>query len=195
MQSELEMLGFLKTNGTACRFVAMVSITPVVKIKVSNPFGQKVKGGKLIGESQLNKVSRKVGIINANYNTSVRRRIAEKLGVDLSAIEYENGEVWFQHLKTADGKNLPVVEHKDETKRGQYYLQYFPHASTNHYANANGEVIPDNLVVPHLYHESERPDFKPAVISIKLANIVQLKASGIVIEMPDFAEAEAILAD
>lgn len=195
MQSELEMLGFLKTNGTACRFVSMVSITPVVKIKVSNPFGQKVKGGKLVGTSQLNKVSRKVGIINANYNTSVRRRIAEKLGVDLAAVEYENGDVWFQHLKTADGKNLPVVEHKDEAKRGQFYLQYFPHSSTNCFTNANGEVIPDSLVTPHLYAESERPDYKPAVISIKLANIVQLKASGIVIEMPDFAEAEAILAD
>lgn len=195
MQSELEMLGFLKTNGTACRFVSMVSITPVVKIKVSNPFGQKTKGGKLVGESQLNKVSRKLGIINANYNTSVRRRIAEKLGVDLGAVEYESGEVWYQHLKTSDGKNLPVVEHKDETKRGQFYLQYFPHASTNHYANANGEMIQDELVKPYLYAESERPDFKPCVISIKLANIVQLSASGIIIEMPDFAEAESILAD
>lgn len=197
MIDELEMLGFLKTNGTACRFVAITTRTPVVKIKVGNPFGQVVKNGKVVGESKLFKLSRKIGIINANYNTSVRRRIAEKLGVELSEAQYENGEVWYEHLKTVDGKNLPIVQHKDETKREEtgYGLQYFPHKSfDNIYVNDKGEVLPNEVVKLWLYAESKRSDYKPVVIAPKLRNIVQLKASGIIIEMPNFEEAEAILA-
>jgi hypothetical protein len=60
--------------------------------------------------------------------------------------------------------------------------------------NEAGEVIPDSVVQPFLYKESERPDFKPAVIVVNLANVKQLKASGVIVNMPDFDEAEAILA-
>jgi hypothetical protein len=187
--STLEMVGFLKLNGTASRFVAMTSQTPVVKIKVGNPWGASTKT-----KSGLYKVSRKIGIINANYNLSVRNRIAEKLGVQLSEVEYENGDVWYQHLKTSDGKNLPLVQHKDEAKRGDFYIQYYPHKSTNAYVNESGEVIPDATVEPYLYKESERPDFKPTVIVVNLSNVRQLKASGVIINMPDLDEAEAILA-
>lgn len=193
MMSELEMLGFIKGNGTACRFVAIVSKTPVVKIRVGNPWGASAKS-----KSGLYKVSRKIGIVNANYNTSVRNRIADKLGVTLPEVEYENGEVWYEHLKTVDGKNLPLVQHKDESKRdGQYYLQYFPQVekSVNSYVNEAGEVVPDALVKPWLYKESERPDFKPCVIAVNLRNIHCLKASGVVVEMPELSEVEAALAD
>ena len=193
MISELEMVGFIKSNGTACRFVAIVSKTPVVKIRVGNPWG-----ASATTKSGLYKVSRKIGIVNANYNTSVRNRIAEKLGVTLSEVEYENGEVWYEHLKTVDGKNLPLVQHKDESKRdGQYYLQYFPQVekSVNSYVNEAGEVVPDAMVKPWLYKESERPDFKPVVIAVNLRNVHCLKASGVVVEMPELAEVEAALAD
>ena len=189
MVSELEMLGFLMTNGTQCRFVAMTTKTPVVKIKAGNPWGAGAKS-----KSGLFKVSRKIGLINANYNTSVRNRIAERLGVKLSEVEYENGEVWYQHLQTADGKNLPVVLHKDETKRGKFYLQYFPHKSENVYVNEAGEPVEDSTVKPWLYKETERPDFKPSIIAVELGNVVQLKASGVIIEMPDFDAAESALA-
>jgi hypothetical protein len=193
MISELEMVGFIKSNGTACRFVAIVSKTPVVKIKVGNPWGASAKS-----KNGLYKVSRKIGIVNANYNTSVRNRIADKLGVTLSEVEYENGEVWYEHLKTVDGKNLPLVQHKDESKRdGQYYLQYFPQVekSVNSYVNEAGEVVPAEMVKPWLYKESERPDFKPVVIAVNLRNVHCLKASGVVVEMPELAEVEAALAD
>lgn len=193
MMSTLEMVGFLKTNGTACRFVSLVCKTPVVKIKAGNPFGQVVKNGKVVGDCQLFKVASKIGIINANYNTSVRRRIAEKLGVELPEVEYTNGEVWFEHLLTENGKPLPLVQHKEH--KGKYYLQYFPHKSTARYVNAQGETLPDEMVKPHLYKESERADYKPCVIAINLEHVSQLKASGVVIEMPDFDEAAAILAD
>lgn len=187
--SELEMLGFLKTNGTACRFVSLTIKTPVVKIKVNNPWGagEKTKVG-------LYKVSRKMGLINVKYNAAVSRRIAEKLGVE---VEYEGKETWYEHLKTADGRNLPVVQHKDPAKRDEtgYSLQYYPHKSfANVYVNEAGEIVPDETVKPYLYAESLRSEFKPAVIAPKLRNIVELKASGVVIQMPDFEEAEAILA-
>ena len=191
MVNELEMLGFIKTNGTACRFVAMTIKTPVVKIRAGNPWGASAKS-----KSGLYKVSRKLGLINANFNTSVRNRIAEKLGVTLGEVEYENGEVWYEHLKTADNRNLPVVQHRDETKRkGQYYLQYFPQKSTSAYVNEAGEPVADDVVSPWLYKESERPDFKPAVLAVNLCNVKQLKASGVVIEMPELEEAEQALAD
>jgi hypothetical protein len=191
MISELEMLGFLKSNGTDCRFVAILSKTPVVKIRVGNPWGASAKS-----KDGLYKVSRKIGIINANYNTSVRRRIAEKLDVKLGEVEYESGETWYKHLMTADGKALPVVQHKDETKRnGQYYLQYFPQKSSNAYVNEAGEVVPDEMVKRWLYAETERPDFKPAVIAVNLCNVKELRASGVIIEMPELSEVEAALAD
>jgi len=183
MVDTLEMVGFLKTNGTQCRFVSLVCKTPVVKIKVNNPFGK------------VFKVASKIGIINANFNTSVRKRIAEKLGVVLSDVQYTNGKTWFEHVLTPEGKPLPLVQHKDERKRnGKYYIQYFPHKSTHRYVNANGEPLTDAQVEPYLYKESERSEFKPCVIALDLANVCQLKASGVVIEMPDFAEAEAVLA-
>jgi len=194
MQSELEMLGFLKTNGTACRFVAIVTKTPVVKIKVGNPW-HVVKSGKVQGECNLFKVSRKIGIINANYCASVERRIAEKLGVSKSEVEYVPGEVWYEHLTTADGKALPVVQHKDETKRNGYLLQYYPQKSENAYVNGKGEPVSENEVAKWAYAESERSEFKPSVIAVKLSNVHQLKASGIVIEMPELAEVEQVLAD
>jgi hypothetical protein len=182
MTDTLEMVGFIKTNGTACRFVSLVCDTPVVKLKVGCPF------------YGVRKIARKIGLINANYNTSVRKRIAEKLGVELKDAEYENGEVWYKHILTSDNKPLPLVVNKKKDD-GKYYIQYFPHKSTHKYTLANGEEINEELLVPYFYKQSDRPDFKPCVISLDLANIRQFKASGIVIEMPDFEEAEAILAD
>lgn len=179
--SELEMLGFLKTNGTACRFVALTSETPVVKIKVGQPFGP------------LTKISRKIGIINANYNTSVRRRLAAETGVELSEVEYQNGEVWFKHQTTVEGKPLPVVVNKAK-EDGKHYLLYFPHRSHSVYVNQTGEVVPTEAVKPWLYKESPKASFKPATISINLANVKELKASGVVMQAEDFEAAEAALA-
>lgn len=188
LASTLEMVDFLKNNGTACRFVSLVCKTPVTKIKASNPFGQIIKSGKVQGECRLWKVAEKRGLINANYNTSVRRRIAERLGVELKEVEYESGESAYQHLTTADGKALPVMVKKSAPDDGIYYLQYFPQKSSHVYMDDKGNVIPDEKVKPHLYAESARPDWKPGVISINIANIHQLKASGIVLEMGDLAD-------
>lgn len=191
----LEMAGFIKANGTQCRFVSMVSRTPVTKIKVGNPFNQIIKNGKVVGESQLFKVSRKTGIINANFNTAVRKRIADKMGVELSEVEYRNGEVYYEHLMTGENKPLPLVQHADPAKRKGLLLQYFPHKSTNAYVNAAGTVIADEALKPWLYAEAERSEFKPTVIALYLSNIVQLTASGVIVHTEDIDEAEAALAE
>lgn len=183
IQSDLEMVGFLKANGTQCRFVSMLSETPVVKMKVSSPY----KG--------VLKVSRKFGMINANYNTSVRNRIALRLGVALADVEYVNGSVWYEHEKTVDGKNLPLVRHADPAKKDEYYLQYFPTRSENAYRMPDGTPVTQEQLAPYLYKESARPDWKPCVISIKVSNIKRLSASGVIMETEDVEDAEASLAN
>ncbi len=186
--SDLEMLGFLKTNGTACRFVSLFTKTPVVDIKAGNPWGagKKTKSG-------LYKVSKKNGLINANYNTSVRNKIASLLGVELNKVEYTNGDVWYKHLMTNDDppKALPVVVHaKDDSK---YYLQFFPHHANSSYVDENDNTVDNETVEQWLYKKSERPIYKPSVISIELKNIKQLKASGVIMEMPDMDQLEKLL--
>ena len=193
VEDPMEIVGFVKSNGTECRFVSMTIKTPVVKIRAGNPF-HVIKKGKVVGECQLFKVSQKTGLINADYNTAVRNRIAEKLGVPIGAVEYENGECYFEHLKTADGKNLPLIQHKDETKRGSgLKLQYYPHKSKNCYVNAAGEVVADALVEKWLYAESEKSEFKPTVIGVNVSNIHRLAASGVILTTEDYEEAQAAL--
>lgn len=181
MLNHLEMVGFIRTNGTACRFVSITTST-VPKLKKTCPY------------SGVRKISRKIGLLNANYNTSVRRRIAEKLGVELPEVDYVNGDVWYKHELTSDGKNLPLVVHK-EKQDGKYYLQYFPHSSVNKYVDGNGKEIPESELERHFYARSERPDYKPSVIAVGMENVLELRASGVIIEMPDFAEAATLLAD
>ena len=192
LMGEKVIKDFFMDNGTQCRFVSLTLKTPVVKLKVGNPWnaGAKTKSG-------LYKLSRKIGLVNANYNTSVRRRLAEKMGVTLSEVVYENGEVWYEHLKDASGKALPVVQHKDYIKRELtgYGLQYFPHKSFNNtFVNDAGEVIPKEDVRPWLYAKSERPAIKPCVIAPYIRNILQIKTSGVIIEVPEFEEVEELLA-
>lgn len=194
LSNEAEMAGFIKANGTQCRFVSMTSKTPVVKIKVGNPW-HTVKNGKVVGECNLFKVSRKRGLINADFNMSVRRRIAEKLGVKVSEVEYQNGNVWHEVAAwTKDGKALPLRQHKDETKRDGLLLQYYPHGSENCYVNGKGEIVPDTEVAKWAYADGERSEFKPTVIAVYLKNILRLTASGVIAETDSIEEAEKQLA-
>ena len=181
MVSSLEMVGFIKTNGTACRFVSVVSAT-VPKLKKSCPF---------VG---VRKITRSTGLINVNYNTSVRRGVAEALGVKLENVEYTNGETWYSHVLSDDGKALPLAVNKTK-QDGKYYLQYFPHKTVAKYVDANGTELSKETLAPHFYATSERTEWKPVVITISMENILQLKASGVIIEMPDLDEATAILTD
>jgi len=183
MLDQLEIVGFIKSNGTQCRFVALTIDTPVTKMRVASPF------------AGVRKVAHKTGIINAKYNNAVRNRIAELLGVEVKQVEYENGEVWYRHLMTVgeNPKALPLVVNRTK-EDGKYYLQFFPRHSTHKYVMPDGTPVTNEQLAPWLYKQSPRPAFKPAVISIDLANVRELRASGVIVQMPDFDEAEAILA-
>lgn len=195
MQSELEMLGFLKTIGTECRFVGITTRTPVTKMKTANPW-HVIKNGKVVGECNLWKISRKIGVVNMNFCTAVEKRIAETLGVPAKEVEYVAGDVYYEHLMTVDGKPLPLVQHKIESERKGIQLQYFPQKNLETvYVNGAGEPVSKDEVKKYLYKESERPNYKPAVIGVYLHNIHKLSASGVVVEMPELAEVEEVLAD
>lgn len=184
--SPLEMVGFIKSNGTQCRFVSMVSETEP-KLKKNCPF---------LG---VKKVSRKRGMINVNYNKAVCRNISELLGVEVKEVEYTNGEVWYYHLTTVDAKPLPLVINKkvaieNVNAETDFYLQFFPTASENVYKMPNGEIIDEAKLEPYFYSKGERKEFKPCVISIKVENIKELRASGVIMQADDLKEAEAALA-
>lgn len=165
------MLGFIKINKTDCQFVSIKTNTPV-KLKKDCP------------HSNVRKIAKRNGLINVNYNMAVKRRLAEKNGTPLNETEYQNGAVWYEHLKTEDGKNLPIVTH---TKSGKQYLQFFPHKSkTIAYVNDHGMVIPESELKPFFYAHTKTSDFKPAVISVELDNIRELKARGITMQRDNF---------
>lgn len=167
MKTINEIVGFLKTNGTNCRLVSLVTETQP-KMKPGCPFSGVVK------------VSRKRGIVNANYNTSVRRRIAKHLGVALKEVEYEDGDVWYRHLTTDDGQLLPLVVNKkvqSPSEATEHYLQFFTTRSTNAYRLPNGNSVTAEQLKPWLYMQAEKRHFKPTVISVKVSNIKKMRAS------------------
>ena len=174
------MVGFLKTNGTGCRFVSLLSETKPRLVS-----GCPYKG--------VVKIARRIGWLNINYNKAVRRNIAETLRVDLKDVEYTNGETWYVHVTTAEGKALPLCVNKKSPNSGKYYVQYFPHKSETVYVLPNGDTIAESLLEPYFY-KGERTEFKPAVITLGLENIKELRASGLIIETADTAELEKILA-
>ena len=179
IENPMEISGFLKANGTQCRFVSLVTKTPVKAIKAKNPWGK--------GLFKITKVS---GIINANYVKSVERRLAEKLGIDVT---YNPGQTWYCHLQTPEGKALPLVKHATEDN-GKIYLQYFPHRTTSTYITASGEVIPSEDVKPWLYARKEQSEYKPRTQVVELANIKELRASGGILQAEDLDAAEAAFA-
>lgn len=180
IDSELEMLGFLKANGTSCRFVSMLLVTPVKNIKAGCPY----KG--------VMKYSRKNGLINRNYNTACRNGIAEVLGVDAKSVEYTNGESWMKHLETADGKALPVCVNKKTPDDGKYYLQYFPMSSENVYQMPDGTPVSYEDLKQWFYERNES-SFKPLTIAPLLSNIKELRASGVIMQTSDVDEAKQVM--
>jgi hypothetical protein len=167
MQTINEVVGFLKQNGTNCRYVSLVTETQP-KMKPGCPFSGVVK------------VSRKRGIVNLNYNTAVRRRLAKHLGVKLKEVEYTDGEVWYRHLTTADGQMLPLVVNKNvqtPSEATEHYLQFFTSHSKHSYRLPNGNAVTAEELKPWFAPQAERPHFKPAVISVKVSNIKKMRAS------------------
>lgn len=179
--NSLEMAGFIKSNGTQCRFVSLVTSTEP-KMRKGHPY---------LG---IRKVSKHNGLVNVNYADAVSRRVCAAIGVPEGTLEYVPKATWYTHLHTADGKALPLVQHSNPEKQGALYLQFFPRSSSSSYVLPNGDVVKDEDVAKWLYAKPERSEFKPAVITIGLDNVKQIKASGVIMTADELTEAEAALA-
>lgn len=183
----LEMVGFIRTNGTRCQFVSMLTVTEP-KLKANCPFKGVVK------------VSRRNGLLNMDYNKAVRSRISKALGVPMADVEYTNGNVWFAHEiitfgegKEQTKKNLPLVFNKTKND-GKKYLQYFPlRSKQTRYVLPNGEEISEEQLKPYFYARSEQVEYKPTTCVFKIESIKELRASGLVIQTDETEAAEANL--
>ena len=175
----LEMVGFIRTNGTQCQFVSMLTVTEP-KLKKTCPFKNVIK------------ISRRNGLINMNYNKAVRSRIAENLGIELADVEYDNGNVWFKHDLTEDGKTLPLVVNKNKDD-GKYYVQFFPVRTSGTKYMSNGEVISKEQLEPYFYAEREVSEFKPITCVFHVGNIKELHASRVIVKTNETDKMQAVL--
>jgi hypothetical protein len=176
------MLGFIKTNGTSCRFVSMVTET-VLDLPKSNPFHGIIK------------TSKRKALINKNYCAAVERNIAAKFGLQANEVGYIPKPTWYMHLETIEGKPLPVVVNKKTPDSGEYYLQFFPMSkaeSTFHMPD--GTQVAEETVYATMA-KREQNEYKPIVNVVKLSNIKELRASGVIMQADDYADAEAALND
>lgn len=162
-----DIVGFLKTIGTRCMFISMETVTVLKRgkaIKTSCPFGD------------VTKKCKRTGWLNINYNAAVCRRVAARFGLNVSQVEYENGEVWFKHVG-----NSPVVVNKAKDD-GKFYAFYF-HRKTSaaRYFAADGTEIAFEQIKPYLYAKKQN-ELKPPVRCVTLNNINVLKARGLVLK-------------
>jgi len=164
IQDRNEMVGFIRSLGTECRFVSMVTETPVKMRKTGNPFA-----------SGVIKVSRRNGLINVNYVAAVERNLKEANGG--TPVEYTAGETWYVHATTDDGRAIPLCVHKKDSKK--HYLQYFPHRTlgrNEYFFNGQKMTTEQVATMKKFVQEDNRAEFKPTVITLGIDSIRVLKA-------------------
>lgn len=163
IKNQTELVGFIRSIGTECQFVSMVTETEVKMRKTGNPFVGAVKR------------STRNGLLNVNYVAAVERNMTEAAGGVKQ--EYVAGSTWYTHEMTDDGKPLALCVHqKDNTK---FYLQYFPHRTLgeNTYYHNGVLMTPEQVAKMKTFiTEKETSEFKPTVITLAMASIRQLKA-------------------
>ena len=167
LNNETEMVGYLKSLGTECRFISMLTETEVKMRKTANPF--LANGGKVV------KVARRNGLVNVNFVGAVERRLAEALGLKPSEVEYEAGTSWYVHVMTDENKPMALcVDKKTGTK---HYLQYFPHRNLGTKYFWNGvEMTPEQITQMKTFEpEQKESEFKPRVITLAMSSIRTLK--------------------
>jgi len=181
IDSPIEMVGFIKSNGTACRFVSILTETIVTNIRKGCPYEGVIK------------ISKKCGLVNVDYVESVKRKFAASLDEPVKNIDYTAGEIWYKHLTTIDGKSLPIVVNKKTPDNGEFYLQYFPTSAKSVYQMPNGEPVSEENLKPYFF-KSNKVGYKPVVISVNVKNIKRLSASGVIMQTDDLPEALSALA-
>ena len=151
---------YLRTLGTQCRFISLLTEVEVDMRKTGNPFVGTIKR------------SRRNGLINVNFAEGVRRRMMEK-GVD--PVNHVPGKTWYVHEQTNDGKPLPLCQSKKDNS--VKYLQYYPHRSYETEYLLNGEKL-SPLEIEIMKTFITKPtgnEYKPIVIVLGMTSIKWVK--------------------
>jgi hypothetical protein len=137
-------------------------------------------------------VSKLQGIVNADFVEAVKSRIANILDVDKSQVDYTAGKSSYVHPFPSAPCVLAKASNPND---GVYYLQYMPTEGKTEYVfvNENNEAVDTEIVKPWLYAKSARSEYKPAVVSLMLSRIVEMRASGLILTTEDMDEAKAAL--
>lgn len=177
LESANAMAEFIRSNGTQCRFVSLVSETEP-KLKKSCPF------------QGVRKITRTVALVNVDHAAACERGLAKALGVD--SVDYEPGETWYAHETDAKGNTLPLCFHPSKPESG-FYLQYFPRRTESVYRDASGNEVSHADLTSFFYARKEAQG-KPRTRVVSLANLRELRASGVIAQAGDIDAAEKALA-
>lgn len=154
-----ELPSYLRSLGTECQFISLVTETEVKMRKTGNPF---------VGTM---KVSHRNGLVNVNHQDRVNRRMTES-GFEPS---YVGGETWYVHETTTDGKVIPLCQSKKDSS--VKYLQFFPHRNLNTRYVLNGRELTSDEVtrMKSFIPEKDWGEFKQPVITLKMESIKNIK--------------------
>ena len=159
-QIPVEILpSYLRTLGTECRFISMVTEVEVEARKTNNPFVGAVKR------------SRRNGLVNVNFVKGVIRRMKES-GIEQPV--YVPGKTWYIHEHDDNGNALALCQSKKDNNKK--YLQYFPWKSYDNTYYHNGVQLTDKEVqvlktfIPPV---SAKP-FKRSVITLSMDSILKV---------------------
>ena len=162
IENKAELIDFLRTIGTECRFVTVETETPVENMpKRGNPFWGTVK------------VARRNGFVNADFVSAVEKRYAELNGLTAADVVYTPGKVWYKHVMTEGGKPLCLCEHqKDPNKK---YLQLFPLRNlgeTIYLHPTLGKLSKEQVKdMEGRFYKNNSPEWKPRVITLAIDSI------------------------
>ena len=150
---------YLRTIGTECRFISMVTEVEVDCRKTNNPFVGAVKR------------SRRNGLVNVNFVRGVLRRMKES-GIEQPV--YVPGKTWYIHEHDDNGNALALCQSKKDSNKK--YLQYFPWRSYDNTYYHNGVQLTDKEVqvlktfIPPI---TPKP-FKRSVITLSMDSILKV---------------------
>lgn len=188
IEDRQELIGFLRTVGTACCFVTADTETVMIMNK-TRLLGGRIrsrKTGKFILKRELNpyfgtvKVAKRNGFINANFVKACQKRYAELHNLDPKDVEYEPGETHYIHCQTEDGKPLCLCQNKAKPERK--YMQFFPIQNlgeTIYIHPTLGRLNPIQIkdMYDNWVSEEEREEWKPRVIILGIDSIRTVKIS------------------
>lgn len=151
---------YLRTLGTACRFISMETEVEVDARKTNNPF---------VGAT---KRSRRNGLVNINYLDGIIRRMKE---AGIQEPTYIPGKIWYIHEHDVNGNALALCQSKkDNTKK---YLQYFPFRSYNNTYYHNGIRLTDKeveVLKTFINKPASIKPFKRSVITFSMDSILKI---------------------